>query len=170
MAQPYIGEIRLFAGNYAPLNWMFCEGQLLAIVDYDILFALIGTTYGGDGQNTFALPDLRGRAPLHQSNSFSIGVMGGAENETLTVAQIPSHSHNQAAYAGAGTRSTATHNFIAAPLVGTALAKAFHSASNTTMATGGLAAAGSNQAHNNMQPYLCINYIISLTGTFPQQT
>jgi microcystin-dependent protein len=93
MAQPYVGEIRMFAGNFAPAGWMFCEGQLLPISEYETLFNLIGTTYGGDGQSTFALPDLRGRLPLHFGNGFTLAETGGAETITLTVSQIPAHSH-----------------------------------------------------------------------------
>src|SRR3954467_11553144 len=93
MAQPYVGEIRMFAGNFAPAGWMFCEGQLLPISENETLFQLIGTTYGGDGQSTFALPDHRGRLPLHQGNGFVLAETGGAETITLTVSQIPSHSH-----------------------------------------------------------------------------
>src|SRR6478609_4262775 len=93
MAQPYVGEIRMFAGNFAPAGWMFCEGQLLPISENETLFQLIGTTYGGDGQSTFALPDLRGRIPLHQGNGFTLAETGGAETVTLTVNQIPAHSH-----------------------------------------------------------------------------
>src|SRR5438477_1434693 len=93
MAQPYVGEIRIFAGNFAPAGWMFCEGQLLPISEYETLFNLIGTTYGGDGQSTFALPDLRGRIPLHQGTGFILAETGGSEEITLTVSQIPAHSH-----------------------------------------------------------------------------
>src|SRR5437763_13053374 len=93
MAQPYVGEIRMFAGNFAPAGWMFCEGQLLPISEHETMFNLIGTTYGVDGQSTFALPDLRGRLPLHQGNGFILAETGGAEEITLTVSQIPAHSH-----------------------------------------------------------------------------
>src|SRR5436309_8381921 len=93
MAQPYVGEIRMFAGNFAPAGWMFCEGQLLPISENETLFQLIGTTYGGDGQSTFALPDLRGRIPIHQGNGFTLAETGGAEEITITVNQIPAHSH-----------------------------------------------------------------------------
>src|SRR5882672_462927 len=103
MAQPYVGEIRMFAGNFAPAGWMFCEGQLLPISEYETLFNLIGTSYGGDGQSTFALPDLRGRLPLHQGNGFTLAETGGAETITLTVSQIPAHTH-----ALLGTNNTAT--------------------------------------------------------------
>src|SRR2546421_7048141 len=93
MAQPYVGEIRMFAGNFAPAGWMFCEGQLLPISENETLFQLIGTTYGGDGQSTFALPDLRGRLPLHQGNGFTLAETGGVETVTLTVNQLPTHNH-----------------------------------------------------------------------------
>src|SRR5438874_2968124 len=93
MSQPYVGEIRQFAGNFAPAGWMFCEGQLLPISEYETLFNLIGTTYGGDGQSTFALPDLRGRLPMHFGNGFTLAETGGVEEITLTVSQIPAHSH-----------------------------------------------------------------------------
>src|SRR5256714_13292449 len=93
MGQPYVGEIRMFAGNFAPVGWMFCEGQLLPISEYDILFTLIGTTYGGDGQSTFALPDLRGRMPVHEGNGFILAQTGGVESVTLSVSQIPLHNH-----------------------------------------------------------------------------
>ena len=105
MAQPYVGEIRIFAGNFAPAGWAFCEGQLLPISENETLFQLIGTTYGGDGQSTFALPDLRGRIPLHQGNGFTMAEQGGAEEITLTVQQIPQHTHQLL-----GTANVATGN------------------------------------------------------------
>src|SRR5579862_4114078 len=106
MSQPYVGEIRMFAGNFAPAGWMFCEGQLLPISEYETLFNLIGTTYGGDGQSTFALPDLRGRLPLHQGNGFTLAETGGVETVTLTISQIPVHSHAALANSGAGANGS----------------------------------------------------------------
>ena len=106
MAQPYVGEIRMFAGNFAPAGWMFCEGQLLPISENETLFQLIGTTYGGDGQSTFALPDLRGRLPLHQGNGFSLAEAGGVEDVTLTVSQIPAHTHPLLASASPASASS----------------------------------------------------------------
>ena len=106
MAQPYVGEVRMFGGNFAPAGWMFCEGQLLAISEYETLFMLIGTTYGGDGQSTFALPDLRGRIPIHFGNGFILAETGGAEEITLTINQIPAHSHPLLASSSPGTSST----------------------------------------------------------------
>src|SRR6058998_3771651 len=113
MAQPYVGEIRMFAGNFAPAGWMFCEGQLLPISENETLFNLIGTTYGGDGQSTFALPDLRGRIPLHQGNSFTLAETGGAEEITLTVSQIPTHNHPLVATNAVGTQVNPGGNLLA---------------------------------------------------------
>src|SRR5512147_2718285 len=118
MAQPYVGEIRMFAGNFAPAGWMFCEGQLLPISEYETLFQLIGTTYGGDGQSTFALPDLRGRLPLHQGNGFVLAETGGAEEITLTVSQIPAHSHPLLASASPRTASTPQNSVLAKTTTG----------------------------------------------------
>src|SRR5919205_4368158 len=115
MAQPYVGEIRIFAGNFNPNGWMFCEGQLLPISEYETLFNLIGTTYGGDGQSTFALPDLRGRIPLHFGNGFTLAETGGVETVTLTVSQIPAHSHPLL-----GTSTTATDQNAVGKLLGQA--------------------------------------------------
>jgi len=170
MSEPYVGEIRIFAGNFAPNGWAFCDGQLMAISENDTLFNLIGTTYGGDGQNTFALPDLRGRLPLHQGtgggSSYVIGQPGGAETVLLTTSQIPSHAH--LALASVNNASTANASGVVAqtptytPYVGTA--------PDTPLATAAIAPTGGSQAHTNFQPYLCLNYIISLFGVYPSQT
>src|ERR1700687_2787985 len=114
MAQPYVGEIRMVAGNFAPAGWMFCEGQLLPISEYETLFNLIGTTYGGDGQSTFALPDLRSRVPLHQGNGFTLAETGGVESVTLTVSQIPAHNHPPLALSTEGGLADPTNNVWAA--------------------------------------------------------
>src|SRR3954447_879232 len=119
MAQPYVGEIRMFAGNFAPAGWMFCEGQLLPISENETLFQLLGTTYGGDGQSTFALPDLRGRIPLHQGNGFILAETGGAEEITLTVNQIPAHNHPMLASADQTSVPNPQNNVLAAPLTAT---------------------------------------------------
>src|SRR6476619_4443980 len=113
MAKPYVGEIRMFAGNFAPAGWMFCEGQLLPISEYETLFNLIGTTYGGDGQSTFALPDLRGRLPLHFGNGFTLAETGGVETVTLTVSQIPAHSHALLATTTIATQQSVSPNVMA---------------------------------------------------------
>src|ERR1700740_2350476 len=114
MAQPYVGEIRMFAGNFAPAGWMFCEGQLLPISEYETLFNLIGTTYGGDGQSTFALPDLRGGLPIHQGNGFTLAENGGVEEVTLTVSQIPAHSHPYLASTNATNLSSPLNDVLGA--------------------------------------------------------
>src|SRR5579864_6024629 len=117
MSQPYVGEIRMFAGNFAPAGWMFCEGQLLPISEYETLFNLIGTTYGGDGQSTFALPDLRGRIPLHVGNGFTLAETGGVEDVTLTVSQMPAHSHPFIATTDGADQNSVSGNLMAQPSV-----------------------------------------------------
>jgi microcystin-dependent protein len=169
MAQPYVGEIRMFAGNFAPLGWLFCDGSLQPISEYDTLFALIGTTYGGDGQSTFALPDLRGRVPIHQgqapgTSSYGMGESGGVESVTLTAQQIPSHSHTLIASNDAGTSSAPGGN-VPARAVGNIYFGAAISRQN--LAGTAISATGGSQPHENMQPFLCVNFIISLFGIFP---
>ncbi len=173
MSQPYVGEIRMFAGNFAPNGWMFCEGQLLPISENEVLFQLIGTTYGGDGQETFNLPNLQGRVPIHQGTStssgttYQIGELGGAEEITLTVNQIPAHSHPllgssvNGAQAGPGGALLASSTVITPYAVESA---------NAQMAPTSIAAVGGSQPHTNFQPYLCVNFIISLFGIFPSPT
>lgn len=166
MAQPYVGEIRIFAGNFAPAGWNLCEGQLLPISEYETLFNLIGTTYGGDGESTFGLPDLRGRIPLHFGNGYVMAETGGAEEITLTVQQIPQHNHPWLATAATATNSSPVGNALAQ---GTA---AFYDngTPSTPMASGMISPVGGSQPHENRQPYICINYIISLFGIFPSPT
>jgi microcystin-dependent protein len=167
MAQPYVGEIRMFGGNFAPAGWMFCEGQLLPISDYDTLFNLIGTTYGGDGQDTFALPDLRGRLPIHQGNGFTLAETGGTEDVTLTVPQIPAHSHPFL-----GSLNTANQNSSVGFVPAASNVVSIYSASspNGNLAAQALSSDGGSQPHTNFQPYLCVDFIISLFGIFPSQT
>ena len=168
MAQPYVGEIRMFAGNFAPAGWMLCEGQLLPISENETLFQLIGTTYGGDGQSTFALPDLRGRVPIHQGNGFLLAETGGAEEITLTVNQIPAHSHVPRANSGNATSSDPTNNFWAAqPAL---LQYSGPGSANVNLPTNTIVATGGSQPHTNFQPYLCVDFIISLFGIFPSPT
>ena len=167
MAQPYVGEIRMFAGNFAPAGWMFCEGQLLPISENETLFNLIGTTYGGDGQSTFALPDLRGRIPIHQGNGVILAETGGAEEITLTVQQIPIHKHPFLASTGPGNSNTPAGNVTAE----SAAVKIYLEDSPTVaMNTSAITFVGGSQPHENFQPYLCINFIISLFGIFPSPT
>jgi microcystin-dependent protein len=172
MSTPYVGEIRMFGGNFAPAGWMLCEGQALPISEYDTLFALIGTTYGGDGQSTFNLPDLRGRLPLHmgtssQGTSYAIGEAGGVERVTLTVQQIPAHNHQLMAAAVTGNQvspagSVPASSYNVTPYINDQPAGSMHASA--------ISPVGGNQPHENMQPYLCINFIISLFGIFPSQT
>ena len=166
MAQPYVGEIRMFAGNFAPAGWMFCEGQLLPISEYETLFNLIGTTYGGDGQSTFALPDLRGRLPMHQGSGFTLAEQGGAEEITLTVSQIPAHSHPMLATTGAGNSTNPQGAYLAQPV-----ASIYNQGTNpVNMAPQAITSTGGSQPHTNFQPYLCVDFIISLFGIFPSPT
>ncbi len=167
MAQPYVGEIRMFGGNFAPAGWMFCEGQLLPISENETLFNLIGTTYGGDGQSTFALPDLRGRLPIHFGNSFILAQTGGAEEITLTVQQIPSHSHPFLASKDAGDQGNPGNNIVAQ---NTAVQLYFEDVPNVNTGPNAIAPVGGSQPHSNFQPYLCVDFIISLFGIFPSQT
>ncbi len=167
MATPYIGEIRIFAGNFAPNGWAFCEGQLLPISENETLFQLIGTTYGGDGQSTFALPDLRGRLPLHQGSGFILAETGGAETVTLTTNQIPAHSHPLLASQDQGNEGKAINKVIGR----SGRAAFFREDAPTQVASpAAVTAVGGSQPHDNFQPYLCVNFIISLFGIFPSQT
>jgi microcystin-dependent protein len=167
MAQPYVGEIRMFAGNFAPAGWMFCEGQLLPISEYETLFNLIGTTYGGDGQSTFALPDLRGRIPLHQGNGFILAETGGAEEITLTTNQIPAHSHPLLCVNAIAGDPNPQSNLLGE----VSLVSMFQSGSPATpMAASAISSTGGSQPHTNFQPYLCVDFIISLFGIFPSPT
>ncbi len=166
MAQPYVGEIRMFAGNFAPAGWMFCEGQLLPISEFETLFNLIGTTYGGDGQSTFALPDLRGRLPLHQGGGFTLAENGGVETVTLTVSQIPAHSHPMLASNDIPTQTSPQGN-----VTGQAAAKLYRLGNPTvSLNPASMGSTGGSQPHNNFQPYLCVDFIISMFGIFPSQT
>ena len=167
MAQPYVGEIRMFAGNFAPAGWMFCEGQLLPISEYETLFNLFGTTYGGDGQETFALPDLRGRLPVHQGNGFILAETGGAEEITLTINQIPAHSHPLLGTTNNGTQVSPANTVLASSTVITPYAPEL---ANQAMAANALSPVGGSQPHTNFQPYLCVDFIISLYGIYPSPT
>src|SRR4026208_906468 len=152
MAQPYVGEIRMFAGNFAPAGWMFCEGQLLPISENETLFNLIGTTYGGDGQSTFALPDLRGRIPIHQGNGFILAETGGAEEITLTVSQIPAHTHPLLASGDVGDQI----NFSGALTSNSnGVIPYIEDAPTVNMSPQDITPVGGSQPHTNFQPYLC---------------
>ena len=165
MAQPFVGELRMFAGNFAPAGWMFCDGRLLPISENETLFTLIGTTYGGDGQSTFALPDLRGRVPMHNGNGFILAETGGAETVTLTVNQIPAHTHPLVATTAVANQSSPANNVLAQS---TAADLYIEDTATVAMAPGAVSPVGGNQPHTNMQPYLGVNYIISLFGIYPR--
>ena len=167
MAQPYVGEIRMFGGNFAPAGWMFCEGQLLPISENETLFQLIGTTYGGDGESTFALPDLRGRIPIHQGNGFILAETGGAEEITLTVNQIPAHNHAFLGSTNIATQSTPGNNVLAQSTVGQMY---YADVADTSLSPVSIGPVGGSQPHTNFQPYLCVDFIISLFGIFPSPT
>lgn len=167
MAQPYVGEIRIFAGNFPPQGWEFCDGQLLPISENETLFQLIGTTYGGDGESTFALPDMRGRLPLHQGSGFVLAETGGAEEVTLGMSQIPQHTHALAASRAGGTQNTPGQAVLATP---PGLRSYAEAAPNVALAPTALGGTGGSQPHTNLQPYLCVHFIISLFGIFPSPT
>lgn len=175
MSNPYIGEIRLFAGNFAPVGWAFCDGQLVPISENDTLFNLIGTTYGGDGQSTFALPDLRGRVPMHFGTGAGLSNRpfaspGGAESVALTTQQIPAHTHAVAAATTGQVASPANAVFADATSAQTGVRVYSSAASTGVMRANNVTPAGGSQPHENFQPYLCVNYIISMYGIYPTQT
>lgn len=172
MSEPYIGEIRMFAGTFNPVGWEFCEGQLLPIAENETLFQLIGTTYGGDGQETFALPDLRGRIPVHagtgsSGTTYVQGEMGGVEEVTLTVQQIPVHAHPLVGAAAGANDPNPVGSVLAEQI---AVSHYQSSAPTANMPPGMLALTGGSQPHTNLQPFLCVNFIISLFGIFPSPT
>jgi microcystin-dependent protein len=172
MAQPFVGEIRMFAGNFAPAGWMFCSGQTLPISENETLFQLIGTTYGGDGQETFNLPDLQGRLPVHNGTlagtTFQLGEQAGSEEVTLTTQQIPVHTHVQQCSSGGQANTSNPQAGIAAPSDISQYSTLGATVQMGTPATSSDIAGGS-QPHTNFMPYLCVNFIISLFGIFPQR-
>ncbi|RPI25425.1 MAG: phage tail protein [Chloroflexota bacterium] len=172
---PYIGEIRMFAGNFPINGWVFCEGQLLPISENDALFTLLGTTYGGDGETTFGVPDLRGRIPIHKGTgpggiTYQMGEMGGVEEVTLTVNQIPSHNHPVLATSANATSQNPSNRLLAAPTSIDAYRVGGSTPPIVDLHANSVAAAGGSLPHTNLQPYLCINFIISLYGIFPSET
>ena len=157
----------MFAGSFAPAGWYFCDGALLSIAGNETLFNLIGTTYGGDGESTFALPDFRGRLPLHQGNGFILAETGGAEEITLTVSQIPAHSHSLVASNHVAVDPNPGDSVLADSPVGDAYSP---DAVSANMAPTSISSVGGSQPHTNFQPYLCVDFIISLFGIFPSPT
>jgi len=178
MGQPYVGEIRMFGGSFAPAGWALCQGQLMPISENDVLFNLIGTTYGGDGQETFGIPDLQGRLPIHQGtgtglSTFQIGQEGGTENVTLTTQQMPVHNHTPTANNGLGTAATPANAIFAncsSTNVNTYFAPFDSNQPQVVLGNNTIAPDGGNQPHSNIQPTLCLTYIISLFGVYPSPT
>ncbi len=171
MSEPFVGEIRMFAGNFAPRGWAYCDGQLLAVSQNDALFSLLGTIYGGDGRTTFGLPDLRGRIPLHQGTGPGLsprrlGSKSGAENETLTTNQLASHTHDWNANTAAATGDSPSGKVVA----GSAFPP-FYNATNQTVdfASDMIANTGGSGSHTNLMPTLCIHFIIALFGIYPSR-
>ena len=165
--QPYIGEIRLFGGDYAPIDWLKCEGQIVSIASYENLFYLIGTTYGGDGQVTFGIPDLRGRAPIHVGNGLLIGQTGGLEQHVLTAVELPAHTHG--ALAGSGVGSSADPAGLA-PARNAAGVPTYAAVPDTSLGITSTSTAGDSQPHPNMQPWLAMTFIICYAGVYPSPT
>jgi len=172
MSDPFVGEIRMFGGSFAPAGWAFCQGQLLAISQNDTLFQLIGTTYGGDGESTFALPDLQGRAPMHQgqgpgiTQAYTIGEKNGVENVTLTTNSIPIHNHAVVASGDGANQITGSNAILATPV---SLNIYFAAPPDASLNAASVVPVGGSQPHENMQPYLAISFILSLFGIFPHQ-
>jgi microcystin-dependent protein len=175
MSEPFLGEIRMFAGNFAPQGWAFCQGQILPIAQNTALFSLLGTTYGGNGQTTFALPDLRGRLPMNPGQGpglspRSLGQVGGSETVTLLTNQMPAHTHQLNASNQEGNASAPTGSLMSAfPSDATAIC--YHDGNpNTTMSPQAIGATGGSQPHDNMPPFLCVNFIIALEGIYPSHS
>lgn len=165
MAEPFLAEIRMMSFNFAPRGWALCNGQLLPINQNQGLFSLLGTTFGGNGQTTFGLPNLQGRTPIHVGNGHTLGEAAGTASVTLTAQQLPQHAHIPAtATTTGGTTATPTNNLLASYLNGYAPVAAL-----TTLAPGAISSVGGSQAHENRQPYLTINFCIALQGIFPSR-
>lgn len=180
MAEPYLGEIRMFAGSFAPDKWVFCNGQLLSIGQYEALFSLLGTRYGGDGRVTFSVPDLRGRIPIgygrsnHSAYDYALGENVGVENVSLTTAHMPSHTHGVNANETTGTEGTLVHGYFGpnagAPATVYTYIEPINNQNIVPMHPNVLSQTGNGQPINNMQPYTCINFIIALQGVFPPRS
>ena len=171
MSEPFVGEIRMFAGNFAPRGWAFCDGQLLAVSQNDALFSLLGTIYGGDGRTTFGLPDMRGSLTVHAGQGPGLSerrlcAKGGAEKVTLTVNQLPSHSHAYQASTASGDQSSPIGNVLAGRAGDATYTE---DTAITPMSSNSVSHVGGSQSHTNLMPYLCINYIIALIGIYPSR-
>jgi len=172
MSQPFLGEVRMFGGTFAPVGWVLCQGQTLPISNYDALYALIGTTYGGDGVQTFGVPDLRGRAPIHQGTlqgggTYVMGQLAGQESITLLSNQMPSHGHTYSVSSGAATLSPPTANMLGTSAIALYVP---NEAPDVSFAPSAISVSnGGNQPHENMQPFLCLNFIMATAGIFPSR-
>ncbi|WP_415922250.1 phage tail protein [Tateyamaria sp. SN6-1] len=171
MSEPFVGEIRMFAGNFAPRGWAFCDGQLLAVSQNDALFSLLGTVYGGDGRTTFGLPEMRGRIPLHQGSGPGLtprrlGSKGGEENVTLTTNQLPSHSHDFRGNTADATSLSPQGNVVAK---GVGVNFYRDEGQSVNMASDMVVPAGGSRSHTNLMPTLCVNFIIALFGIYPSR-
>lgn len=171
MSDAFIGEIRMFAGNFAPRGWAYCDGQILSISQFTALFSLFGTTYGGDGRSTFALPDMRGRIPVHKGRGLGltdrrIGSKAGEEDEFISLAQLAQHNHDFLASTDAAGDTNATGNTTAEPTG----ANIYGTGNPVAMNSAAITSTGGNQSHTNLMPTLCIHFIVSLEGTFPSRS
>jgi microcystin-dependent protein len=172
MSEPFVGEIRMFAGNFAPVGWAFCDGQLLAVSQNDALFSLLGTIYGGDGRTTFGLPDLRGRIPIHAGSGpglspRTLGAKAGAERVTVTVDQLPAHNH--ASLHASPDLANAANPIGNLPARSTAVDVYVNEAPSVDLASGSVGTTGGSQSHGNLQPFLCVNFIVALFGIYPSR-
>ncbi|PLY01015.1 MAG: phage tail protein [Desulfuromonas sp.] len=171
MSEPFVGEIRMFAGNFAPRGWAYCDGQLLAVSQNDALFSLYGTIYGGDGRTTFGLPDLRGRLPIHAGTGPGLsprrlGEKAGGENVTLTTNQLPSHSHTGQFSSASGNEANPADNY---PAASPSIRNYRPTAPSADMSGTAVNSVGGSRQHTNLMPYLCVNYIIALVGIYPSR-
>jgi microcystin-dependent protein len=171
MATPFLCEIKIISWNFAPQGWAFCNGQLLPINQNQALFALMGTTYGGNGQTNFGLPDLRGKTPIHEGNGFTLGQVGGEVNHTVSASEMPQHNHLANAIATNGSSTANVNNPSGASLATSAPAEIYKSSAGNpaliSMSPGTIGNIGGSQPHNNLQPYLVLNFIVALVGIFP---
>ncbi len=169
MSEPFLAEVRMMGFNFAPRGWAFLDGQILPINQNQSLYSLLGTTYGGDGRTSFALPDLRGRTPMHPGNGHRVGQKGGAETVTLTAAEIAAHSHNAKASSAIGNSASLTNALLAQEVLPDQIYRDYEAANMTALRSGTVTNSGGGQAHENMQPYLAVNFCIALQGLFPSR-